>query len=590
MKCASTSGATVSMQTIVLSPFGFQCDGRVLDEVVADRDHDVGVVEAGERVVARLTGRPCRAGAGPRRSSSPLPMNVSATPMPVARANSRSAGAAPTRSDAVAGEHDRVDRAADDLGRLAAAPARSARDGAASCGPAAARRRPWRAMTSSGSSMCVGPGFCACATLNALRTTSGMIRGLVSRAFHFVTGLNIETTSMYWWDSLCMRSRSPCPVSATSGERSRNASATAVIEVRRAGPERAQADARALGEPPVHVGHVRTALLVADGDEGDARALQRLVEIQRLLARDAEDVLDALGLEALDEEIRRLAFAHPATSIPATCRANVRDRSRRRFPVMHRILRPILLALLGCLVCAARASAASRLTIRGAGFGHGVGMSQYGAMGFAKQGTGYREILGHYYTGTSARHGSSTNRTVRVLLQSTQRRRVVHRAPSAPARAGSTRPRATAWCAARSTRSTCRARAAGAIGTYTAPLRVDGGADGIVLKGRALNGRTSGAYRGVLELRPGAFGVNAINAVVARRLRPGRRARRVARLLAARGAQGPGGRRAHLRDHHLQGRRRLRALPRHPLAGLRRHRGRAGDDQPGGRADRAARS
>ena len=29
-----------------------------------------------------------------------------------------------------------------------------------------------------------------------------------ARAFHFVIGLNIETMSMYWWDSLCMRSRS----------------------------------------------------------------------------------------------------------------------------------------------------------------------------------------------------------------------------------------------------------------------------------------------------------------------------------------------------------------------------------------------
>jgi len=34
------------------------------------------------------------------------------------------------------------------------------------------------------------------------------------------------------------------------------------------------------------------------------------------------------------------------------------------------------------------------------GYGHGVGMSQYGARGLALQGMGYREILGHYYTGT----------------------------------------------------------------------------------------------------------------------------------------------------------------------------------------------
>ena len=54
MKCSSTSAATVSMQTIVLSRSGFQLLRRVLDEVVADRDHDVGVLEARERVVARL--------------------------------------------------------------------------------------------------------------------------------------------------------------------------------------------------------------------------------------------------------------------------------------------------------------------------------------------------------------------------------------------------------------------------------------------------------------------------------------------------------------------------------------------------------
>ena len=34
------------------------------------------------------------------------------------------------------------------------------------------------------------------------------------------------------------------------------------------------------------------------------------------------------------------------------------------------------------------------------GFGHGVGLSQYGADGMAKAGSGYKEILTHYYTGT----------------------------------------------------------------------------------------------------------------------------------------------------------------------------------------------
>lgn len=34
------------------------------------------------------------------------------------------------------------------------------------------------------------------------------------------------------------------------------------------------------------------------------------------------------------------------------------------------------------------------------GYGHGVGMSQYGANEMAKQGATYREIIAHYYQGT----------------------------------------------------------------------------------------------------------------------------------------------------------------------------------------------
>lgn len=37
----------------------------------------------------------------------------------------------------------------------------------------------------------------------------------------------------------------------------------------------------------------------------------------------------------------------------------------------------------------------------GTGYGHGVGMSQYGAKGMAEQGYNYEQILKHYFTGTS---------------------------------------------------------------------------------------------------------------------------------------------------------------------------------------------
>ncbi len=39
------------------------------------------------------------------------------------------------------------------------------------------------------------------------------------------------------------------------------------------------------------------------------------------------------------------------------------------------------------------------------GYGHGVGLSQYGANAMAKQGTGWRDILAHYYTGAQLQTG-----------------------------------------------------------------------------------------------------------------------------------------------------------------------------------------
>lgn len=42
----------------------------------------------------------------------------------------------------------------------------------------------------------------------------------------------------------------------------------------------------------------------------------------------------------------------------------------------------------------------STVTVNGQGFGHGVGMCQYGALGMAKAGKKFREILSHYYPKT----------------------------------------------------------------------------------------------------------------------------------------------------------------------------------------------
>ena len=74
----------------------------------------------------------------------------------------------------------------------------------------------------------------------------------------------------------------------------------------------------------------------------------------------------------------------------------------------------IVLAL-WLLLLPATARAGVTWVIRGHGFGHGVGMSQYGAYGYATHGYGYRAILAHYYTGTTIGTIGGP-RVVRVLV------------------------------------------------------------------------------------------------------------------------------------------------------------------------------
>jgi stage II sporulation protein D len=52
--------------------------------------------------------------------------------------------------------------------------------------------------------------------------------------------------------------------------------------------------------------------------------------------------------------------------------------------------------------------------VSGGGWGHGVGMPQYGAAGQATEGKTYQQILSYYYTGTEL--GTASSRWLRVLL------------------------------------------------------------------------------------------------------------------------------------------------------------------------------
>jgi stage II sporulation protein D len=87
-----------------------------------------------------------------------------------------------------------------------------------------------------------------------------------------------------------------------------------------------------------------------------------------------------------------------------------------------RALAALTLAL-GLAVTAAAASGQSGpqaapgeavFVVSGRGYGHGVGMSQYGAFGQAKEGRSYAEILAYYYSGTEL--GRAGKKLVRVLL------------------------------------------------------------------------------------------------------------------------------------------------------------------------------
>jgi stage II sporulation protein D len=166
--------------------------------------------------------------------------------------------------------------------------------------------------------------------------------------------------------------------------------------------------------------------------------------------------------------------------------------------------RLIPLTLAATLLVAAPASAAKhRFTIRGAGFGHGVGMSQYGAYGYALHGAGYDAILRHYYTGT-ALGATDTAATVRVLLQSTGSASF-----SGGVRAGSHTLNAGETYRVRDygLSQVALYRANGKrVGVFSAPLEVAG-------KGNVLRVGGLGDYRGRLEFRPTTFGVNTINAV-----------------------------------------------------------------------------
>lgn len=145
------------------------------------------------------------------------------------------------------------------------------------------------------------------------------------------------------------------------------------------------------------------------------------------------------------------------------------------------------------------AEAEAAWVIRGKGFGHGVGMSQYGAQGFALNGRKYRPILRHYYRNTRVRKVAA--RRVRVLLARQTRVRFT-RARKACGRRLNPNRRYVFRGGARVALLNANGRRLRRCGTQTLargpkPLRIFG----------------HGGYRGSLVARATGSGLMVINAV-----------------------------------------------------------------------------
>lgn len=166
----------------------------------------------------------------------------------------------------------------------------------------------------------------------------------------------------------------------------------------------------------------------------------------------------------------------------------------------------ILTSAVATLAFAAVAHASTIFQISGGGYGHGIGMSQYGAYGYALHGKDYQFILAHYYQGSSLGTVSPTQ-TVRVLISTGAASFSGASAASGPS--GSTRRLNTSHT------YSVRPLANGELALYNqsgkklevfaAPLVASGPAP-LALAGH-------GAYRGNLEFRAAGNAVQTVNAV-----------------------------------------------------------------------------
>jgi stage II sporulation protein D len=191
-------------------------------------------------------------------------------------------------------------------------------------------------------------------------------------------------------------------------------------------------------------------------------------------------------------------------------------RTRRARVRAHRRQGSWACIVAGAALCATFISGASaaqtlRFTFTGRGWGHGVGMSQYGAEGDAAHGWSAAKILAWYFRGTTLAK-TSTKSTVRVLMSSGQRQLTIGvRRSGELINAGS----GQAVAVRAGTRYLVRPSGAGLLVTTATGATVDHTRAGlrVMPTGAGLTVLGSRAYRGELSIASHSGRLTAINTV-----------------------------------------------------------------------------
>ena len=172
------------------------------------------------------------------------------------------------------------------------------------------------------------------------------------------------------------------------------------------------------------------------------------------------------------------------------------------------------------LLCSPQAASGDSVyTFTGHGWGHGIGMGQYGAQGYALNGWTHDRILAHYYSGTTL--GQTSSQDVRVLLQDGRQQVVSSSAAGlvvsdeggagqrelpGPARVTVTRD-ATGFTLLDEAGATI-------VSGWTGPVSVAAASGPVTLVGSAIGGTVNRSYRGRLRVYVNQAGALATANVV----------------------------------------------------------------------------